>query len=78
MIGTTLKAYLIRNQITVRSFSILADINQTKISKFQNGSLPSLENAYKIEQASDGKVPMGIWMKEKEDEEKFKHDFNKG
>ena len=64
----TLKDYLDRHELTNIGFARKSGVDTTKISKFANGhARPSLDNAYKIFKASQGKVKLDDWFKEEND-----------
>jgi transcriptional regulator with XRE-family HTH domain len=59
----TLRSYLSDNKMTLRAFSMISNIDQSQLSRYNNRlSIPSLENAYKIYRASKKAVKMEGWL----------------
>lgn len=58
-----LKKYLKANGLTAKEFSRKAEVDHSQISRYMRGLVkPSLENAYRIEKTTKGKVKMESWI----------------
>jgi transcriptional regulator with XRE-family HTH domain len=58
-----LKEYLKKNKLTARAFSKISGIDESQLSRYLNGTtLPSLENAHKIEDVTKRKVKTESWL----------------
>lgn len=57
------------NNISNQDLSNMTGIHRTAISRFRNGiRIPSLIDAVKIEEATEGEVPMESFRPDKKDE----------
>ena len=58
----TLHSYLTGAKISQADFAALVGVKQPTVNRWVNGARPSWEAAAKIEQATSGKVPVGVWV----------------
>lgn len=63
----TLEQYLTWKKLTQAQFAAQLGVNQGTVSKLTTGGKPKWETAAKIEEATGGAVPVGVWAKVTED-----------
>lgn len=61
---SSLSTYRAENGVSQRSFAKMIGVDQSIVSRLENGMVPSLTLAARIERATSGKVPALSWIKE--------------
>lgn len=68
-----LKNYLTENEISPESFATLIGVNRSTVVRYASGDrTPSDEIKFKIEQITNGAVPISAWFEQFKDGEQAK------